>query len=667
MELGVRGLSVNGDHDKFRSDLNYRAGVRIFDSSFLIENNNRYGGKLFDTALITSSGWGADPQGSFRFNVDKTAVYRFDSNVRSVKYFNNLKNHAIVWSQTFPTGSQHRADTEHRFGDFDLTVFPERDDFRMRFGYSFNNTSGPGTNNIRFSGDEYQVNSDIRTRSHDLRLGVEGQLLGFNVGVNYGHRIFRDSTRFFLDSFNLGNNPAATSSFLNSSLRLLPVNGTTDYATFYAQRTFANKLDFTGRVIYSLSKSKTSEFDSLTGRASNTGNFILEDLISVPGEARRPQTRANVGLTYRITDDFRISNIFIYDRFDINGDNTLFERVRLANSSGAPLPSTISNSAAFSTTEYRRYSNTVEADYQFSPRIGVHLGYRFTWRDVVIAALDRNLVSGATTRNTREEHENQTHTFIGGTKIKPTKRWSIYADAEIGKADNVFTRLANNDVANFRIRSILRMKQFTLNFSGITRNNDSPGRSTAITGNVPFPSIDTTLTSNSRIFSASLDWTPRPDLSMSAGYTYNHQTSRADIIVPIGAPLFPSTRFLQGISEYYMRDNYFYVDIHARPLKRVTFYASYRIDKDNGQGDRIETRPQDFVDSYPIQFQMPEARIAFRITRNVDWNVGYQYYSYREAPDRNPFITTIFPAQNYNAHLPYTSLRIYFGNRDVAR
>jgi hypothetical protein len=34
--------------------------------------------------------------------------------------------------------------------------------------------------------------------------------------------------------------------------------------------------------------------------------------------------------------------------------------------------------------------------------------------------------------------------------------------------------------------------------------------------------------------------------------------------------------------------------------------------------------------------------------------VGYQYYSYREQP---PFNT----GQDYRAHLPYTSLRIYFG------
>ena len=53
-----------------------------------------------------------------------------------------------------------------------------------------------------------------------------------------------------------------------------------------------------------------------------------------------------------------------------------------------------------------------------------------------------------------------------------------------------------------------------------------------------------------------------------------------------------------------------------------------------------------------------EFRIAFSITRNVDWNVGYQYFKYRD--DQTP-------SQNYKAHLPYTSLRIYFGGRAADR
>jgi len=218
------------------------------------------------------------------------------------------------------------------------------------------------------------------------------------------------------------------------------------------------------------------------------------------------------------------------------------------------------------------------------------------------------------------------------------------------------------------------MKQFTFNVSAIVRNNDSPGESTAFdaSGTIPaFPSIDTIAKTKSQIFSTSIHWTPRNELTLSGGYTYNRLTSKATIIVPVGIPIFTTTRFLEGISEYYSKDNYFYFDVTARPVKRVTLYAAYRISDDRGQGDRRATRPQDFITSYPMKFQSPEVRLAIRLTKNIDWNLGYQYYDYSETPINYPFasiVTTgttvipqIFPAQNYTAHLPYTSLRIYFG------
>jgi hypothetical protein len=53
-----------------------------------------------------------------------------------------------------------------------------------------------------------------------------------------------------------------------------------------------------------------------------------------------------------------------------------------------------------------------------------------------------------------------------------------------------------------------------------------------------------------------------------------------------------------------------------------------------------------------MSFQSPEARLTLKLSRVLDWNVGYTYYNYRDK---------FFPAQNYHAHLPYTSLRINFG------
>jgi hypothetical protein len=203
----------------------------------------------------------------------------------------------------------------------------------------------------------------------------------------------------------------------------------------------------------------------------------------------------------------------------------------------------------------------------------------------------------------------------------------------------------------------------------ITKDNDNPGTSAPITSSGGFPATETIATTKLRIFSSSIDWTPRPDLSFSGGYTYHYQTGKTDIIVPVGTPIFPSTRFLLGVSEYYVRDSYFFFDVNARPIKRVSLFASYRFNDDGGQGDRVITRPQDIITSYPMTTHMPEVKLAIRLTRNIDWNLGYQYYSYEEIPHFSPFANPLvrFPAQNYTAHMPYTSIRIYFGKSAADR
>lgn len=685
VEFGYRYLSVNGDMEKYRSDLNYKKGVRIFDSSFLIESKDNF----FDSALITAGGWGADPTGSMGLKMDKAGIFKFDSKVRKVTYFNNLKTHAFNWSQP-NTGSEHRFDTRNTFGDFDLTLRPESKTFRVTMGYSFSDSNGPGAYTIRFPqfastttttrGDEFQVNSFFKSRSDDLRLGVAGALAGFDLSLNYGRRVFRDNTSFTLDSFSPGNSPDPNSASINTFARYYPTKGNTNYLNFSIHRMIAERLEFTGRLIYSESTSTFNQSDIGIGTSTASGPTIprlLVDLdrISVTGDVKRPQTRGDIGLTYRVTDKFRISNTFNFDQFNISGGNRFFETLLSRTVGGVSRPIDNSDNSSWRATSYRRLSNTIEADYQVNNRFGFHVGYRVSKRRVDLGVLDRNLVSGALTLQENEEFENTTHTFLVGAKIKPTKNWSIYMDLDRGQSDNVFTRLANNDFTNFRIRTRATIKNFSLNLSLITKDNDSPGTSVPILGTagvILFPATETVANSKNRVFSGSVDWNPRREFTLSTGYTYNRLDSNVDVLVPIGSPILPATTWFLGKSNYVSRDSYFFVDVTARPMKRVSLYASYRIDKDPGQGNRVETRPQDIYTSYPINFQTPEARLSIRLTKNVDWNLGYQYYSYRERPTINPFAFIVIPgqlnrtflpvAQNYTAHLPYMSLRIYFGN-----
>src|SRR6266487_5015580 len=93
IEVGARGLRVGGDVNKYRSDLNYNAGVRLFDSSFLARSKDGKGG-LFDTLLVTSTGWGADPNGHLRISIEKPKWYRFEGQYRRFHYFRFLNNFA---------------------------------------------------------------------------------------------------------------------------------------------------------------------------------------------------------------------------------------------------------------------------------------------------------------------------------------------------------------------------------------------------------------------------------------------------------------------------------------------------------------------------------------------------------------------------------------------
>ncbi|HBE82722.1 MAG TPA: hypothetical protein DDW24_08075, partial [Blastocatellia bacterium] len=250
-EIGARNVSVDGNREKFRSDLNYRNGFRVFDSSIVVEDKGK-GYKVFDSALIISSGWGADPSGFLRINMERTGKYRLDTNVRRVSFYNNLNNHAL---------SQHDADSRRTLGDIDLIVFPESPDFRMRFGYSLNTVRGTGGYTTRAYSDEFPVVSFVSTEAHDLRAGIDGKLLGFNLTGTYGYRNFDDHTRFTQFGLNLGNNPTNNPRLFTFD-RQNPVLGETHFGIFTAQRTFAKKLDMTARISYSDSRTNFTLFEA---------------------------------------------------------------------------------------------------------------------------------------------------------------------------------------------------------------------------------------------------------------------------------------------------------------------------------------------------------------------------------------------------------------------
>jgi hypothetical protein len=304
-------------------------------------------------------------------------------------------------------------------------------------------------------------------------------------------------------------------------------------------------------------------------------------------------------------------------------------------------------------TKYRKYQNTIEGDYQFSSRYSIHFGYRYASRRIEEAISGFNLGTNAPPALTPEDHAEHNHTnvFFGGFKARPISDWTIYFDAEHGTADNVFSRIGNYNYTNIRAKSRYKPnRKISFNLAVITKDNSNPSEIAGVSLQ------DFGVNVKSRVFTSSVDWAPNSRLSFSTGYNYHWINSNAVVDY-----FFNGVQHPLGHSLYFMRNNFFYVDSVSQLVPRVTLYTAYRVNKDNGQGNRVADptgTPGTLIASYPMSFQSPEARLAIRVHNRIDWNIGYQYYNYNESAIVGP------RPQNYHAHLPYTSLRVYFGRRE---
>jgi hypothetical protein len=446
IEFGVRGIGINGNGNKFRSDQNYDPGFRIFDASLMMRSNGA-GGFLFDELMINTFGWSNDPNRYVRADATKTNLYKFNAVYRRIDYFNSLTNFAA------PAGipnSQHTFNTQYRQGDFDLTLWPAREKFRLNLGYSLDFNSGPSVSTSRYSSDEFPVLAPVRFKAHDYRIGFDSKLWLFDISFLQGWRFFKDDTTYFIDQQQRGNNTSNTT-VIDTYQRDIPTRGKIPYTRFSLHTFLAKRVDFTGRYIYSSGTSDYTYFDNITG--VNSSNLrVKSDAITVIGNAKRPNAIGDLSATVMVTPWLRISDSFRVQTFRINGGD-LFNQITQIPASSTPV--TMTNRKEFETTNYRRFVNLLEGDVDLNKRLSFHLGYRYTDRHIELES--KSVTIGAAPPVTEpDEFDNQTNAFIFGLKAKPVKMWTLYFDLEHGESDNVFVRTGNYDYTNFRARSIVR-------------------------------------------------------------------------------------------------------------------------------------------------------------------------------------------------------------------
>jgi hypothetical protein len=615
-ETGYRFAGISGNDGKYRSDVNYRNGVKLLSSGFSANSKDGHGG-LFDEILLNTQGLGGDPYESVKFRIQKNRLYRYDMLWRSDDYFNPAL--AIA-------DGEHFRDTTRRMLDNDLTLFPQSR-IQFHFGYSRNNQDGPALSTTQLfssQGDIYAPFLNVKRLWNEFRVGNDIEFAGFKFSWMHAWDNFKEDSPFQLGQAQ-SNPPGPTS--LSSFNRVEPYHGNSPFwrGNLHGERKI---WALNAHITYVGAQRNFALDENAVG--FSRGAINLQTLVS--GNASRPTTAGDFSLSISPTERLTLVN------------NTSVYTTRISGSSFFDQFNNLTeaqNLLFFQFLGIRTITNSTDINLRLSPMVSFYSGYHYSTREIrSIEDLSFPEFPGPPEGVTYAQN-NHIHSGIAGVRLKPLKGLTVLLDGGISRADRPFTPLSD---ANFHtINARVRYKAKSLALSAVYKQDYNTNSVTL-----------STHSSKSRNYSFDASWTPQSWFSLDAGYSKLHLDTVS------GIAFFAASQSVQGLNSIFV-SNIHAVNLGARfdIKKKADLYVGYTITKDTGDG-RSAPSPAGTTDpavlllspaqTFPLSFQSPLARLSVRLSPKVRWNVGWQFYNYRQ--DFQLFVTSL----NYHANTGYTSV-----------
>jgi hypothetical protein len=334
-------------------------------------------------------------------------------------------------------------------------------------------------------------------------------------------------------------------------------------------------------------------------------------------------------------------------------------------------------------------SNLIEAQVQISPQAGAYFGYRYVHR--VIADNFYNtqnaiyfpslatrghcaLVSGALPDGCTQNADGSvsfatpnpsfgppgvtditSNTAVVGLWGKPTQRVFLNFDAEVGSANNTFTRLSPRDFQQVRWR--LRYQaasavNLSLYFTTrLGQNND----------------VTVNGSGNNTNAGMSLSLAPSEKISTQLGYNYNSISSSLLIcftskLAQAGLLACPNvTGLVQQQSPYNSRINTGFFDVLWSPLPRFSVEVGGNFSSASGselQLNPLSTRATIPTGPLNSTCYQPYGSIGYRFAKHWTGRARWDYYSYHE--DLNNSYQDFYAPRSFHSNLITLSVRFAF-------
>ncbi len=627
-EFGYRFSSVAGNDGLYRSDINFGNGLRLLGSTLTVDSKDGHG-RFFDELLLTTQGLGNDPYESVMLRIRKNRLYRYDMTWRENQFFDP----GVVIS-----GGEHLMNTTRLLQDHDLTLLPDNKIAQFDLGYSRNTITGPAltsaqefdTNSVAFP-----VFSNIRQQYNDFRAGATLHLAGFTINVRRTWEFYKQDT---VDNLTVpeGSTEPNDPSVLQTFSRTQPFHGSNSswLGTLFTSRKY---WAVNGRISYASGKGNFALDEMATG-VSRFGAAANRDIL-VSGDAQRPALAGDFNVSLFPTDSLAIVNHTAVSNIRIDG-NSDYAEFDLGSGSITYLD--------FDFLGVRTVSNTTDVHYRVKKWLGVYTGYTFSDRQIRVQEAYNlpGVPNGSGT--SLYPQESTLSSVAGGVRLQPLKPWTVNLEGEVGHASGALTPVSDRNYHTIGGRTQYRTKKLQLGATYKELYNENA------------PLSFTTYSSRSRQAGASASWAVNRWFSLDTSYTKLHLDTVG------GLQFFAGTVTPQLQTGY---DSIFISNIHAANLgarfsigKRADVFAGYTITKDTGDG-RATAVPSgttgvagvlDAVQTFPLTYESPMARVSVRITPKLRWNAAWQYYGYNEQFQLFSYY------ENYHAHTGFTSLQWSF-------
>ena len=607
-ELGYRFASIGGDDGKYRSDVNYRNGIRLLGSSLAIHSLD---GKSawFDEIVLTTSGLGNDPYQSATFRIQKNRLYRYDMLWRSNDYFNP--------GLTVASG-EHLEDTTHRWQDHDLTLFPQSA-FRIHAGYGRVTLNGPALSTeqeYNSQGDVYPIFQNIREQYNEYRIGFDAKFRAFRFTMQRRWEFFHEDAAGSVTTPEPGTSPAVLSSFQSTQ----PYRGRTPGWMGNLIGEF-KWIVLNARATYTGGTGDFAQNETAIG--TDRFGTSQNQQVAVTGTGNRPVLTGDFNMTLFPGSRWTIVNNASVANTRMDGSN-YFQQFNNAT-------------LAYTTWDFqflgiRLFTNSTDVRYKVSKKFDAFAGFHYA--DRLIRTIDD---VGSF------QQSNHTDAGVAGLNWMPLTGLRMHAEGEVGRNSDPFTPISLRNYQAIRARTQYRRKNTSLGTSYRENYNSNS-------------IVVTSYSSHARTYSADATWMSKSGLSFDASYSKLHLDTAGGIAFFAGAlrPLLVTD--LESI--YVSNVHSLNAGVRFSVLKkRADLYLGYNLTRDTGDGrSSLATQStaagQVFynVQTFPLTYQTPIVRLSVKINEKLRWNAGYQYYGYHEE------FGLLSENQNYRANTGYTSL-----------